>query len=260
MSIRFVSLLSSIILMSGCVSVKRVDETNMHPEELFESGSIDATEGGETRTYAYRLLRPVDPAGNGDKPLVVFLHGMGERGSNNVDQLDYLPTWMCEPSWRERYQSFVLAVQCPGNELWVKSWDECGVPCSLIAVERVIEELIENEDIDPSRVYLTGLSMGAYGSWALAAHRPDLFAGLVPICGGGDPSTVEQLRGIPIWVFHGTSDTVVRESESIEMVSALRSAGIPVGYTPLVGAGHDSWTDAYLREGAINWLFSQQRP
>ena len=233
----------------------------MVPGDLFVEGTIDAADrNGSIRGYSYRLLEPMDRKGDGPRPLLVFLHGMGERGSDNLDQLEYLPTWMCSPDWRERFRTFVLAVQCPSDELWVESWDDAGTCRAIFAVENAIERLLKTENIDPSRVYLTGLSMGGYGSWALAAHRPDLFAGLVPICGGGDPGSVERLRGLPIWVFHGTADGVVGESNSREMVAALRSSGIPVGYTRLEGVGHDSWTDAYLYEGAISWLFSQQRP
>ncbi len=238
-------------------------ETSVDPvataDDLFVHGTIETAGNGSSRTYRYRLLRPIDHDDDVPMPLLVFLHGMGERGSDNSSQLDYLPTWMCSPSWRERFKCYVLAVQCPDDEIWVGSWEGGGTSRALHAVEHAIEDLIEVERIDPSRVFLTGLSMGGYGSWALAAHRPDLFAAVVPICGGGDPSTVQRLRDLPIWVFHGTNDGVVSESESMEMVDAMRSAGIQVGYTRLQGVGHDSWTDAYLNEGAVNWLFSQQR-
>ena len=251
----------SLVLLGGCSTPPKNPPAKMVPHDLFVEGTIDATDrNGSTRGYFYRLLRPMDRKGDEARPLLVFLHGMGERGSDNLNQLDYLPTWMCSPDWRECFPCYVLAVQCPSNELWVGSWNDAGACRAIFAVENAIERLIETDNIDPSRVYLTGLSMGGYGSWALAAHRPDLFAGVVPICGGGDPGTVERLRGLPIWVFHGTADGVVAESNSMEMVAALRSSGIPVGYTRLEGVGHDSWTEAYLNEGAINWLFSQKRP
>jgi predicted peptidase len=251
--------LSLIFLIGACASTHKEVDSKMNPQQMFVEGTIEAFEDGSARSYSYRLLKPSNFAGE-QRPLLVFLHGVGERGSDNLQQLKYLPTWMCSSEWRERFDTYVLAMQCPGDEIWVGSWDGAGTCRAMIAVERAIEHLIESENIDSSRVYLTGLSMGGYGSWALAAHRPDLFAGLVPICGGGDPATVERLRGMPIWVFHGTADDVVQESNSMEMVSALRAVGIPVGYTRLAGVGHDSWTDAYLHEGAINWLFSQQRP
>lgn len=257
----FIPLLCCLFVLGGCSTASKTLDMKLSPEDLFVEGTIEAADRkGATRSYSYRLLKPMDRKGDEARPLLVFLHGMGERGGDNLDQLEYLPTWMCSPEWRERFRAFVLAVQCPSDELWVGSWNDAGTCRAIFAVENAIERLIKTENIDPSRVYLTGLSMGGYGSWALAAHRPDLFAGLVPICGGGDPGSVERLRGLPIWVFHGTADGVVGESNSMEMVSALRSSGIPVGYTRLEGVGHDSWTDAYLNEGAINWLFSQQRP
>ena len=248
-----------LLCFCACASMTGKSATSPDPEALFIEGTVEAEQGESSRTYDYRLLRPIERADDGPRPLLVFLHGMGERGSDNLSQLRYLPTWMCSPEWRTRFRAFVLAVQCPDDEIWVASWDDAGTCRALFAVENAIEHLIQTEDIDPSRVYLTGLSMGGYGSWALAAHRPDLFAGVVPICGGGDPGTVERLRGLPIWVFHGTDDDVVPESDSVEMVSALRTAGIPVGYTRLEGVKHDSWTDAYRNEGAINWLFAQKK-
>ena len=259
MSITSISLVC-LLLLCACASTSDGPSSSSVPDELFTEGGIEAEQDGSTRTYPYRLLRPFEGDGRGPRPLLVFLHGVGERGSDNVSQLRYLPTWMCSPEWRARYRAFVLAVQCPDDELWVGSWEDHGTCRAIHAVENAIEHLIQTEHIDPSRIYLTGLSMGGYGSWALAAHRPDLFAGVVPICGGGDPGTAERLRGLPIWVFHGTDDDVVPESDSLEMVWALRSAGIPVGYTRLVGVRHDSWTHAYLDEGAINWLFAQRRP
>ena len=257
----YMFLLFSLVFLGGCSTPPKNPAAQMILGDLFVEGTIDAADrNGSTRGYSYRLLRPMDRKGDEARPLLVFLHGMGERGSDNLNQLDYLPTWMCSADWRERFPCYVLAVQCPSDEIWVGSWGDAGTCRAIFAVENAIERLIETDNIDPSRVYLTGLSMGGYGSWALAAHRPDLFAGVVPICGGGDPGTVERLRGLPIWVFHGTADGVVGESNSMEMVAALRSSGIPVGYTRLEGVGHDSWTDAYLNEGAINWLFSQKRP
>lgn len=259
--IMFLLCLFCLFSQSGCSTAPKILDATTVPDDLFVKGTIDASDrNGSTRGYSYRLLEPMDRKGDGPRPLLVFLHGMGERGSDNLDQLDYLPTWMCSADWRERFRTFVLAVQCPSDELWIDSWDDAGTCRAIFAVENAIERLLKTEDIDPSRVYLTGLSMGGYGSWALAAHRPDLFAGVVPICGGGDPNSVERLRGLPIWVFHGTADGVVGESNSMEMVNALRASGIPVGYTRLDDVGHDSWTEAYLNEGAINWLFSQQRP
>jgi len=254
------SLLLCLFILGACSTRGEISPPVFDPKAMFVEGEVDAEEGGFSRTYSYRLLKPVNSRDQTPRPLLVFLHGIGERGSDNLDQLDYLPTWMVTPEWRDRFSAFILALQCPDDELWVRSWDEGGASRALLAVENAIEQVTEDENIDPSRIYLTGLSMGGYGAWALAVHRPDLFAGLVPICGGGDPATVERLRGLPIWVFHGSDDLVVRESESLEMVASLRAHGIPVGYTRLEGVAHDSWTDAYLNEGAVNWLFSQKRP
>ena len=122
MSITSISLVC-LLLLCACASTSDGPSSSSVPDELFTEGGIEAEQDGSTRTYPYRLLRPFEGDGRGPRPLLVFLHGVGERGSDNVSQLRYLPTWMCSPEWRARYRAFVLAVQCPDDELWVGSRD-----------------------------------------------------------------------------------------------------------------------------------------
>ena len=176
-----------------------------------------ATADGKTQAAAYRLLSPEHVEAGKKYPLVVFLHGAGERGSDNLAQLKYFPEWMAAAEMRAKYPCFLLAPQCPANEKWVDSpWDKKhSQPMpkepseSMKQVIGMMEQLLKSEPIDTHRVYLTGLSMGGYGSWDLAERMPERFAAVAPLCGGGDDTKVDRLVGIPIWAFHGDADPAV---------------------------------------------------
>jgi predicted peptidase len=233
---------------------------------MYEHGTVELETGeGAKRSFGYRLMRPASEAGNGPLPLVIFLHGAGERGSDNERQLTYLPRWMASSDHREKHPCFLLAVQCPLEEFWApyeRGEGKAPIPGPptepLLAVERAIDALLATEAIDPERIYLTGLSMGGFGTWTLASRHPERFAAVVPICGGGDAASAGKLVDIPIWVVHGTSDRVVPERLSREMVDAIKAAGGTVRYSALEGVAHDSWTPAYNRLEVISWMFKQR--
>ena len=201
-------------------------------------------------------------------PVVLFLHGAGERGDDNERQLKYLPEWLAEPEMRERYPCFVVAPQCREDSRWVDvSWaDGASTPqasqmtVDLAAAVMALDEVLALLAADPNRVYLTGLSMGGFGTWDLAARTPERFAALLPICGGGDETTAPQLARLPIWCFHGAADTVVLPARSRAMIAAIRAAGGAAAYTELAGVGHDAWTPAYRDPDVLDWLFRQRRP
>jgi predicted peptidase len=143
----------------------------------------------------------------------------------------------------------VLAPQCSETTSW-SAWTG--------ELERLINHLCAELPVDHRRIYLTGLSMGGFGSWELAAHRPDLFAAVVPICGGGDAAWGARLKEVPIWAVHGDADTVIPAEESRIMIEAIRKAGGQPRYTELSGVGHDSWTETYRdRKGVLRWMFEQ---
>ena len=218
--------------------------------------------------FAYRLLPPESITAGKRYPLVIFLHGAGERGNDNLSQLKYFPTWMAEQSARQAHPCFVLAPQCRDEQKWVDvDWDSLdSTPQSptptvdMLAVIAAIEDTLRREPIDPARIYLTGLSMGGYGSWDLAARMPDRFAAVRPICGGGDEATAAKIKDLPIWCFHGDADTAVRVDRSRTMIEALRAAGGAPKYSELAGVGHDSWTPAYRDPDVLTWLFAQKKP
>jgi len=233
--------------------------------EPFAAGSVSVTEAGQAVEFRYRLLAPAAPVAGTRYPLVVFLHGAGERGRDNDKQLKYLPTWLAEPALRERHPCFLLAPQCREGERWVDvSWaDKKSLPqgpptTDLLAAVAALHDVVAREAVDPARIYLTGLSMGGYGTWDLAARQPERFAAILPICGGGDEATAPLLAKLPIWCFHGDADTVVPVERSRSMIAAVRAAGGSPKYSELPGVGHDSWTPAYRDPAVLDWLFAQQ--
>ena len=180
-------------------------------------------------------------------PLMIFLHGAGERGSD----LEQVKAWG-PPKRVENEVDFpfvLVSPQCPRGQFW-----------NTDHLLQLVQATIETHNVDPDRVYLTGLSMGGYGSWALAAEAPELFSAVAPICGGGDPRTADQLKDLPIWVFHGDDDGVVPLSESKKMVDAVKEVGGEnIKFTIYEGVGHDSWIQAYDDDALYQWLLEQKR-
>lgn len=194
----------------------------------------------------YLLYLPKDYEQQDSWPLLLFLHGAGERG----DDLDLVKKHG-PPMLIERGQEFpfiVVSPQCPTNRRWE--------PFELAAL---LDEIDEKYRVDQDRIYVTGLSMGGFGTWSLAAYQPDRFAALVPICGGGEPIMAQLLRPIPTWVFHGAKDPVVPLERSAIMVEAMRKAGGDVKSTIYPETGHDSWTDSYANPELYEWLLQQKR-
>jgi len=227
---------------------RRADEAYERGEERkpFQDANLQER---HTLSLHYRVLRPT--RGVTRAPLVVFLHGAGERGGDNTTQLIGLPDQLSEPEMRTQFPCICLAPQCPEGSSWTRHLGE---------LERLVEEWRSDPQVDPCRIYLTGLSMGGFGTWELAGRRPDLFAAAVPICGGGHPSDASKLVRLPIWAVHGQEDRVVPASQSRAMIEAIQAAGGQPKYTELPGVGHDSWTGAYRDPmGPVPWLFRQTR-
>ena len=209
-----------------------------------------------SRTYRYRLLVP---GGAGPHPLVLFLHGAGERGDDNEVQLAYLPEILARPENRKRFPALVLAPQCPPGKSWSKrTWALENPPILPDVLPAMVEKVAGSHAADRSRLYVTGLSMGGFGAWELAARMPGTWAAVVPICGGGNPLDAPKLKDIPIWAFHGAEDDVVAPLRSREMIEAVRRAGGNPRYSELEGVGHDSWTPAYESAEVIEWIFAQR--
>lgn len=210
----------------------------------------------------YRLLKPepIDPAAK--YPLVLFLHGAGERGADNEKQLKHGAREFAKAENRKKYPCFVIAPQCPENDRWA-DWSAKSLPPEPLPPMRLVIELLKQAQaehpIEPRRVYVTGLSMGGFGTFDLIERHPDWFAAAAPICGGGDVSAAERIAKIPMWVFHGAKDKVVPVKLSQTMVEALKKAGGNPKYTEYPDAGHDSWTATYKDRELFAWLFAQKR-
>lgn len=233
----------------------------------------------------YRLLPPAGYNGNLTKttdklhstdiksekyPLVLFLHGAGERGVDNEKQLVHAASDFAKVERRNKFPSFILFPQCPNGQRWVESdWalksgkNEFPVTPSepMSMVLKLVDSLQETLPIDSGRIYVTGLSMGGMGAWYAAGSEPYRFAAMLQICGGGDPTWADRYQGLPIWAFHGQSDTVVPVLRGREMISALSQAGHwpELRYSEYPGVGHNSWTQTYQRDDIFEWLFSQRK-
>jgi predicted peptidase len=217
-------------------------------------------------SYAYRVMRPATETGK--VPLVVFLHGAGERGGDNLAQLKFLPAELAKGALRQEFPCFVLAPQCASDQQWVNApWGDKA--CSAMAAEpsvmlanaiAALGDVRKDPRVDLARVYLVGLSMGGYGAWELAIRQPDWFAAVVPICGGGDEALAAKLKDTPLWAVHGEADSIVWPERSKRMVEAISAAGGKPKWTLLAGVGHNAWDYAFARtNGVITWMFSQHR-
>lgn len=259
-SVLIVTLLVTGILIS-------MNGRDAFAEQDFGIGEIEFTGGKyEKETFAYLILSPLKIEEGKQYPLLFFMHGAGERGNDVEKLLPHLPSQMCKEEWLEKYPCFMVIPQCRNGEQWVnQNWSEKkSVPMAekpsdqMQMAMAVLDQTLESLPIDRRRVYLTGLSMGGYGSWELAMRRPNLFAAVAPVCGGGDESNAALLQDIPIWAAHGDADTVVWPVRSRRMVDAINAAGGNVKYTEYPGFGHNSWTPFYSNpEGVIPWLFQQ---
>ena len=213
-------------------------------------------------TLPYRLLKPVNPDALDRFPLIVFLHGSGERGSDNEAQIKHISDLALDPKNRGKYPCYVLAPQCPKRELWAEhNKDGTTIPKPTVPLQltiELIEKICRDFPIDKNRIYVTGLSMGGYGVWDLLARFPKKFAAAVPVCGGGDEKSAASIKHVPIWAFHGAKDEIVSPRQSRTMIKALQDAGGSPGYTEYPDIGHDSWVQTYREPHLLPWLFSQR--
>lgn len=205
--------------------------------------------GDEKIAYLIHLPKEYSSEPNKRWPMVLFLHGRGE----SYGPLSLVAKWG-PPQIAAKDPSFpyiLVSPQCPGETSWTNEGQQK-------LLMQLLDKIIDGYRIDTDRVYLTGLSMGGFGSWKLAAANPGRFAAVVPICGGGDPSTSAALTALPIWVFHGDQDQAVPISKSDEMVKAIQAAGgKKIRYTTLEHVGHNSWEAAYHTPELYEWLNQQ---
>jgi predicted peptidase len=225
-------------------------------------------------TLRYRVLFPQDYNASKQYPLVVFMHGSGERGNNNDDQLKHGSKLFTDSAVRKKYPALVIFPQCGRDDFWARikrslNKDSLGgiefpttepMGKGLNLVSLLLDSLVTTKKADPRKVYIGGLSMGGMATFELLWRKPGFFAAAFPICGGGNPETAKLYgRKFPIWVFHGSSDPSVRVANSRLMVNALKAARAKVKYTEYPGVGHNSWDNAFAEPDLLRWLFKQKK-
>ncbi|MCC9629892.1 prolyl oligopeptidase family serine peptidase [Blastopirellula sp. JC732] len=206
-------------------------------------------EGHDPEKLGYWLYLPTDYKADGEKkPLMLFLHGAGERGTDlNVVKKHGPPKLVPE----KEMPFIIVSPQCSEGVWWNASEKQEALTQLLDAIEK-------KYNVDPTRFYCTGLSMGGFGTWSLVAKHPHKFAAAIPVCGGGDPTQADALKSTPLWAFHGDKDGAVPLKRSEEMVEAVKAAGGDVKLTIYPGVGHDSWTETYNNPEVYTWLLSHQ--
>lgn len=223
-------------------------------------------------TMPYRLLLPKSYDKNRKYPLIVFLHGSGERGRDNEAQLVHGAALFLRDSIRDRYPAIVVFPQCAQNSYWSNvvikmdsvtgqrsfHFGDEGAPSK--AMKLLMKLLVQLEDTyhpDRKHIYVGGLSMGGMGTFELVRRKPKYFAAAFSICGGADPATAPKLVHTRWWIFHGLKDNVVDPRFSKEMAAALKAAGADVRLTLYPEANHNSWDSAFAEKDLMPWLFSK---
>lgn len=246
--------LSSVSILQGqdrdqtdATPPNRQSKTSEKPMIKFVAGeqvanSISVSDGdGKTREIGFWVYTPADYAEKDSHPWMMFLHGMGERG----DDLDLVKVWgpPKRVTDKEDFPFVLISPQCPGDIVW--------------NTEHLTQllDLVESQmKVNKKRLYMTGLSMGGYGTWAMAAAVPDRIAAAIPICGGGRPETASKMIDVPIWAFHGDQDRAVSIKRSQQMVEAVKEAGGNAKLTTYEGVNHNSWSQTYANEEIYQWL------
>ena len=223
---------------------------------------------GKSATLPYRILLPDAYDSAQEYPLIIALHGANGRGTDNQSRAIDAFGKLSADDVREKYPAVIITPQCPGKDQWARTpWgkgcysiEKVKISKPITLVLELIESLQQEFNIDADRIYVTGQSMGGFGTWDIIMRRPDLFAAAVPVCGAGDLSQAANLKEIPIWCFHGGKDTVVPTAASRAMDLAMKAAGHKSWiYTEYPGVGHGSSKNAWAEKELIPWIFSQHK-
>ncbi len=193
----------------------------------------------------YLVVKPEKYDPDDKYPLIIFLHGRGESG----DDLKLVKVHGPFKKVKElNLPVLIVAPQTPIDERW-----------DVDMLSPFVDHVLEDLPVDRERVYLTGLSLGGYGTWDLAVRRPEIFAAIAPICGGGKPTQADRIKTIPVWAFHGAKDSVVPLKNTTDMVNALYKVGGNPRLTVYSYADHDSWTETYNNPALYEWMLKQKK-
>ncbi len=262
----FIKICLLLIVCSAVIAVQAADYGKLKPERarLIEKmpHGIDAG----VMQLPWRLFVPVGASVDGPLPLVVFFHGAGRRGTDNIGAMELAWSFINDKA-QKKYPCYVLAAQVPKGKRWVDQnfnkgsyalADLAVTPCMQQALELVRKTMTQHA-IDAKRVYAVGQSMGGYGCWDALLRAPDLWAAGAPICGAGSPSDAALIKSIPVWAWHGENDTAVPVSGSRDMVEALRALGAEPRYTEIPKGGHGVWNKTFADPSFYEWLFAQKK-
>jgi predicted peptidase len=219
-------------------------------------------QNADGETMPYRLFVPASYDKKKKYPLVLWLHGGAGRGRDNSRQISEgnqigSHVWT-EPRNQMKHPCFVLAPQCPPNEVWATVATAEPTKQMQLVLE-LLKDLQKEFSIDPQRLYVAGQSMGGFGTWSVITQHPGLFAAAIPICGGGDVSKASRLIETPIWAFHGEKDEAVSVSRSRQMIETIKQAGGKPRYTECKDAGHVIWEKVFSEPELLSWTFAQKR-
>ncbi|MHC1706906.1 MAG: dienelactone hydrolase family protein [Bacteroidales bacterium] len=251
---KIINFLASIFMLPLLI------HANPENDKLFEKHTY--VHGRDT--LPYRLMRPLNILEGQHYPLLILLHGSGERGRDNEKQLIHGAGYFADSI--SRYPCFMLVPQCPENKRWVNmDWslvnpvqpENISLPLQLTV--NLTDSLIQSLPVDPSRIYITGISMGGQGVWDLLYRFPGKFAAAVPVCGSADSIIAPVIKDIPLWAFHGENDDVVPLAAMENLIVAIRTAGGKPVFSKFQGVGHNAWDYAYKDPLLLQWLFTQQK-
>jgi predicted peptidase len=208
------------------------------------------------KSIPYRLWKPTGVPVGQKVPLILYLHGRDERGTDNVKQA----TWtggLVSNTKSGQYAAYVLAPQIDPS-MWFQSYNGSETEAMKLTI-MAVRQVMATQNIDPSRVYVTGVSMGGMGAWDAIKWEPSLFAAAVPMSGYANPNTASIIKDIPIWAFHGSNDTIVPVSGTRNIINAIRALGGTPNYTEVAGGGHVIWNPIYYDapHTLYAWLFAQ---
>lgn len=237
-------------------------------ESWFGTGQmVSKNKSGTDDTLRYRILIPEQEKLQ-KLPVILWLHGKGERGTDNKKQLTNGVDVLADSVIHGRYPAIIIAPQCPPDKYWSvydktaatmqQAVDPTEIELQLIAL---LNEVVKKNNVDASRIYIVGISMGGFGVWDMITRWPEKFAAAVPVCGGGDPSKAGLLKNMPVWAFHGEKDNIIKPSFTKDIMAELQELQ-PENTSRLTlypETGHGAWVPAFKEKDLLNWLFSKKR-
>ncbi|MFI2743288.1 prolyl oligopeptidase family serine peptidase [Zhouia sp. PK063] len=251
-------------LMLVCFGFVNAQTQNGFKAERFVEGND---------TLHYQILYPEHFSKQKQYPVVLFLHGAGERGNDNTSQLIHGSTLFLADSIQTKYPAIVIFPQCPKNDYWANAvidrssfplnitFKNGGEPTKALSlVMKLIDKTVQESYVKKDQVYVMGLSMGGMGTFEIIYRKPNMFAAAIAICGGAAPETASvYAKTLPIWIFHGAEDNVVNPQYSLQMVSAILKDGGHPQYTLYEHANHNSWDATFAQPKLLSWLFSKHK-